>query len=152
MCFFHNFTVSIRVNRFLDAYHAQNLTFWAVTTGNEPLNGIVPVNRFNSMGWTPVSHREWIGHYMGPRLRSSQHSGTLLFAIDDQRLVLPWWIKMVSLWHVHDNVPICTYTIVLVQYLTPVGSQPQPGECVSFIRACTAAPKMHHFAKLCIRF
>lgn len=83
--------------RFLDAYRAQNLTFWALTTGNEPLNGIVPVNRFNSMGWTPMSHREWIGGHMGPRLRASEHNATLLFAIDDQRIVLPWWMKMVKL-------------------------------------------------------
>jgi glucosylceramidase len=83
------------VFRFLDEYRKQNLTFWALTTGNEPLNGIVPVNRFNSMGWTPVSHREWIGRYMGPRLKGSEHKDTLLFAIDDQRIVLPWWIKMV---------------------------------------------------------
>lgn len=81
--------------RFLDAYREQNLTFWALTTGNEPLNGIVPINRFNSMGWTPMSHREWIGRHMGPRLRASEHNGTLLFAIDDQRIVLPWWMKMV---------------------------------------------------------
>ncbi|XP_060866728.1 lysosomal acid glucosylceramidase-like [Metopolophium dirhodum] len=80
--------------KFLDAYSKQNLTFWALTTGNEPLNGIVPVNRFNSMGWTPMSHREWIGRHMGPRLRGSEHNRTLLFAIDDQRIVLPWWMKM----------------------------------------------------------
>jgi len=72
------------------------MTFWALTTGNEPLNGIFPVNRFNSMGWTPMSHREWIGDHMGPRLKASEHNNTLLFAIDDQRIVLPWWMKMVS--------------------------------------------------------
>lgn len=118
-CVFYNFTTSIHVNRFLDAYHAQNLTFWAVTTGNEPLNGIIPVNRFNSMGWTPVSHRDWIGRYMGPRLRNSQHNGTLLFAIDDQRLVLPWWIKMVSL--VHDTNVLRDQCIQSFLYV--VGSQ-----------------------------
>lgn len=80
--------------KFLDEYRKQNLTFWALTTGNEPLNGIIPVNRFNSLGWTPMSHREWIGRHMGPRLRSSEHNSTLLFAIDDQRIVLPWWMKM----------------------------------------------------------
>ncbi|XP_050422662.1 lysosomal acid glucosylceramidase [Adelges cooleyi] len=80
--------------KFLDAYDKFSLKFWALTTGNEPLNGIVPINRFNSMGWTPQSHREWIGHYMGPLLKSSKYNDTLLFAIDDQRIVLPWWMKM----------------------------------------------------------
>lgn len=88
-------SIGLKICRFLDAYREQNLTFWALTTGNEPINGIVPVNRFNSMGWTPMSHREWIGRFMGPQLRASDHSGTLLFAIDDQRIVLPWWMKMV---------------------------------------------------------
>ncbi|XP_050542141.1 lysosomal acid glucosylceramidase-like isoform X2 [Daktulosphaira vitifoliae] len=80
--------------KFLDAYKNFNITFWALTTGNEPLNGIIPLNRFNSMGWTPQSHRDWIGQYMGPILKSSEYNKTLLFAIDDQRIVLPWWMKM----------------------------------------------------------
>ncbi|VVC33980.1 Glycosyl hydrolase family 30, TIM-barrel domain,Glycoside hydrolase family 30,Glycosyl hydrolase [Cinara cedri] len=80
--------------KFLDAYREKNLKFWALTTGNEPINGIVPVNRFNSMGWTPMSHREWIGRFMGPQLRGSDYNDTLLLAIDDQRIVLPWWMKM----------------------------------------------------------
>lgn len=81
--------------RFLDEYRKHGLKFWALTTGNEPLNGIVPIKQFNSMGWTPQSHREWIGQHMGPRLKNSEHNSTLLFAIDDQRIVLPWWMKIV---------------------------------------------------------
>lgn len=44
-----------------------------------------------------MSHRDWIGGHMGPRLKASEHNATLLFAIDDQRIVLPWWMKMVKI-------------------------------------------------------
>lgn len=81
--------------KFLDEYERYNITIWAFTTGNEPINGIIPVIRFNSMGWTPVTHRTWIGKHLGPKLQNSRHNKTLILALDDQRFLLPWWIKMV---------------------------------------------------------
>nr|CAD7431410.1 unnamed protein product [Timema monikensis] len=81
--------------RFLDAYKKEGLKFWAVSTGNEPANGIIPVNRFNSLGWTPYTQRTWIAENLGPALRDSQHKKIKLLALDDQRFMLPWWVNIV---------------------------------------------------------
>jgi glucosylceramidase len=81
--------------RFLDEYKKQGVEFWGISTGNEPINGIIPVNRFNSMGWTPRSQRQWIKDNFGPTLKSS-HSNVKLLALEDQRFMLPWWIDMAS--------------------------------------------------------
>jgi glucosylceramidase len=80
----------------LDEYKVAGLKFWGITTGNEPMNGIIPINRFNSLGWSPLAQRTWIGQNLGPALRASQHNSTKLLALDDQRFLLPWWIQLVT--------------------------------------------------------
>ena len=82
-------------SRFLDEYEKEGIHFWGITTGNEPVNGILPVNKFNSMGWTPGTQRLWIKEYLGPALKKF-HPHVLLIALDDQRFMLPWWIDIVS--------------------------------------------------------
>ncbi|XP_021936125.1 glucosylceramidase-like isoform X2 [Zootermopsis nevadensis] len=79
--------------KFLDEYKKQGIEFWGISTGNEPINGILPVNRFNSMGWTPHSQRHWIKHHFGPALKK-YHCSVKLLALDDQRFMLPWWINI----------------------------------------------------------
>jgi glucosylceramidase len=81
--------------RFLDEYKKQGVEFWGISTGNEPLNGIIPLYWFNSMGWTPQSQREWIKNNFGPALKKS-HCNVKLLALDDQRFMLPWWMNMAS--------------------------------------------------------
>ncbi|XP_071442851.1 lysosomal acid glucosylceramidase-like [Hetaerina americana] len=81
--------------RFLDEYKHNGHTFWGITTGNEPMNGIIPINRFNSMGWTPREQREWISKNLGPSMVASQHNKTKLIMLDDQRFLLPWWVDIV---------------------------------------------------------
>ncbi|XP_054279021.1 lysosomal acid glucosylceramidase-like [Macrosteles quadrilineatus] len=80
--------------RFLDEYNKNNVTIWAISTGNEPSNGVLPVKHFNSLGWTPIGIANWTTHYFGPQLRGSTHNQTLILAFDDQRLFLPWWIDL----------------------------------------------------------
>ncbi|XP_046999707.1 lysosomal acid glucosylceramidase-like isoform X2 [Schistocerca americana] len=80
--------------KFLDAYKNMGLEFWAVSTGNEPSNGIIPINRFNSLGWTPKKQRKWIAENFGPALRASQHSSIKLLVLDDQRFLLPWMVNL----------------------------------------------------------
>uniref|UniRef100_A0A8D8U1K1 Glucosylceramidase n=1 Tax=Cacopsylla melanoneura TaxID=428564 RepID=A0A8D8U1K1_9HEMI len=87
---------------FLDQYKKENLNFWALTTGNEPINGDLPsflpfVPKFNSMGWLPKNAANWIANNLGPTLRASGHNATKILAIDDQRFVLPWWIEEVCI-------------------------------------------------------
>ncbi|XP_046661458.1 lysosomal acid glucosylceramidase-like isoform X2 [Homalodisca vitripennis] len=80
--------------RFLDEYKKRDVNIWAMSTGNEPSNGILPIKRFNSLGWTPISVTNWTVNYFGPQLRNSIHNDTILLAFDDQRLFLPWWINL----------------------------------------------------------
>lgn len=40
--------------RFLEEYDKHKVSFWAISTGNEPLNGVIPIMQFNSLGWTPT--------------------------------------------------------------------------------------------------
>ncbi|KAF4532136.1 hypothetical protein B566_EDAN004142 [Ephemera danica] len=80
--------------KFLDEYKKHGLKFWGMSTGNEPLNGIIPIKGINALGWTPFTQRTWIAKHMGPTLRASQHNKTNLLAMDDQRFFLPWWIQL----------------------------------------------------------
>ncbi|XP_063229550.1 lysosomal acid glucosylceramidase-like isoform X2 [Bacillus rossius redtenbacheri] len=80
--------------KFLDAYKKEGIHFWAISSGNEPSNGIIPVNRFNSLGWSPFSQKRWIEKNLGPSLHASLHRDTKLLALDDQRFMLPWWINI----------------------------------------------------------
>lgn len=87
--------------KFLDAYEEEGFHFWGLTTGNEPMNGVVgPFIRFNSMGWTPFQMRTWVGDYLGPTLRgpdrrASKHADVRILTLDDQRIDLPWWTDIV---------------------------------------------------------
>jgi len=82
--------------RFLDAYAEHGLKFWALSTGNEPINGIVPIIRFNSLGWTPSRQSAWIRNNLGPAIRNSVHNTTKIIALDDQKIFLFYWLDWVS--------------------------------------------------------
>ncbi|KAK3909828.1 Lysosomal acid glucosylceramidase [Frankliniella fusca] len=88
--------------KFLDAYEAEGFHYWGITTGNEPINGLVDgVIRFNSMGWTPGAMRTWLGQHLGPTLRgtdgrgASQHADVKILILDDQRVLMPLWTSYV---------------------------------------------------------
>lgn len=83
------------LNRFLDEYKKYNITFWAISTGNEPSDGVVPIERFNSLGWWPWTIADWIANHFGPQLRNSSHSDTLILTFDDQRILLPFIVDLV---------------------------------------------------------
>lgn len=89
----NNETVSI--DRFLDEYKKHGIKFWAISTGNEPANGVIPIEYFNSLGWWPWTLADWIANYFGPQLRNSSHSDTLLLTFDDQRSFLPFVVDLV---------------------------------------------------------
>lgn len=47
--------------RFIEQYAAEGVAIWGITTTNEPTNGVIPINYFNSLGWTadslvPIQH------------------------------------------------------------------------------------------------
>ncbi|VEN46551.1 unnamed protein product, partial [Callosobruchus maculatus] len=79
--------------KFLDAYSEQNVTFWGMTTGNEPLSGILnmPVP---SVAWVAPTQREWVQNNLGPAIRKSKHSKIRLMALDDQIFLLPFYMEI----------------------------------------------------------
>lgn len=84
--------------KFLDAYKSYNLTFWGLSTQNEPLDGIIPHFPFNCMAWTAQQQAEWIKSSLGPTLANSTsgYEKVKLVIFDDQRPFLNTWVKPVS--------------------------------------------------------
>ncbi|XP_076388302.1 lysosomal acid glucosylceramidase-like isoform X1 [Megachile rotundata] len=85
----HYATYASYITKSVAAYTSNNITIWAVSTGNEPLNAYIPFDRLSSMGWTPGTVATWVADYLGPTLAASGH-GTEILALDDQRIELPW--------------------------------------------------------------
>uniref|UniRef100_A0A3P8UKH6 Glucosylceramidase n=1 Tax=Cynoglossus semilaevis TaxID=244447 RepID=A0A3P8UKH6_CYNSE len=83
--------------RFLEEYAKHNLTFWAVTTGNEPSAGRISNYSFQALGFTPEEQRDWVALDLGPALHSSPYPNTHVLILDDNRLLLSHWAKVVSL-------------------------------------------------------
>ncbi|KAM9404925.1 lysosomal acid glucosylceramidase-like isoform 1-T1 [Salvelinus alpinus] len=81
--------------RFLEEYAKYNLSFWAVTTGNEPSAGQMTNYSFQALGFTAEEQRDWVGLDLGPALHTSTHPHTHLLILDDNRLLLPHWAKVV---------------------------------------------------------
>lgn len=121
----------IHHHRFLEEYAKYNLTFWAVTTGNEPSAGRMTNYRsgvfgvywgfldreifafalflmlqesedglchcsFQALGFTAEEQRDWVALDLGPALHASAYPHTHVLLLDDSRLLLPYWAKVVS--------------------------------------------------------
>ncbi|NXU93057.1 GLCM Glucosylceramidase, partial [Xiphorhynchus elegans] len=82
--------------RFLDEYAKHNLTFWAVTAENEPTAGLINNYPFQCLGFTAEQQRDFIAQDLGPALANSSHRHVQLIILDDNRLHLPHWAKVVS--------------------------------------------------------
>lgn len=78
--------------KFLNAYTENGLKIWAISTGNEPLNGFIPFDPLSAMGWTPKTVGNWVANNLGPTLAASKHD-TKILALDDQRIELPWFVQ-----------------------------------------------------------
>ncbi|CAG6015364.1 unnamed protein product [Menidia menidia] len=81
--------------RFLEEYAKYNLTFWAVTTGNEPSAGLLRNYSFQALGFTAEEQRDWVALDLGPALKASSHPHTHILILDDNRLLLLHWAKVV---------------------------------------------------------
>ncbi|XP_043654207.1 lysosomal acid glucosylceramidase [Drosophila teissieri] len=81
--------------KFLELMRAKNMPIWAISTGNEPLNGVIGFFfvHFMSMGWTPWQQAIWLNDNLGPTIRSSAESKVLIFGNDDQRYTYPVWFR-----------------------------------------------------------
>ncbi|XP_053133307.1 lysosomal acid glucosylceramidase-like [Hemicordylus capensis] len=81
--------------RFLDEYAKHNLTFWAVTAENEPNAGLIANYPFQCLGFTAEEQRDFIELDLGPALANSSHKDIRLIILDDNRIHLPHWAKVV---------------------------------------------------------
>ncbi|XP_053617694.1 putative glucosylceramidase 3 [Plodia interpunctella] len=82
--------------KYIEAYAAENITIWGITTGNEPLTSVMG-GRFNSLGWTTELMGKWISQNLGPTIRKSKYRNVKILAVDDQRpTILIWFNKMVQ--------------------------------------------------------
>lgn len=81
--------------KFLEAYRNQSIQLWGLTTGNEPINGLIPFFRFNCMAFTPWTQRDFVKLDLGPALAASGFGSTKLLIMDDQRYLLPLWAKVI---------------------------------------------------------
>ncbi|XP_060111216.1 LOW QUALITY PROTEIN: lysosomal acid glucosylceramidase-like [Heteronotia binoei] len=81
--------------RFLDEYAKRNLTFWALTAENEPNAGLINGYPFQCLGFTPEQQRDFIALDLGPALANSSHKDIRLIILDDNRVHLPHWAKVV---------------------------------------------------------
>ncbi|XP_056409090.1 lysosomal acid glucosylceramidase [Hyla sarda] len=81
--------------RFLDEYAKYNVTFWAVTVENEPTAGMLSNYPFQCLGFTPKLMRDFIALDLGPALAESPHRGIQVMIVDDNRVLLPYWAKVI---------------------------------------------------------
>lgn len=80
--------------KYLSLMHENGINFWAITTGNEPLNGVSAFLfvKFMSLGWLPRTQAKWVSENLGPSLKQSEIlSNIKILAGDDQRYTFPWW-------------------------------------------------------------
>lgn len=77
--------------KFLDAYKAQGIDIWGLTTQNEPSHGSLLDLQFNCMGWNAGSQRIFIVDNLGPTLESAGYGDVKLMLLDDQRTFIEEW-------------------------------------------------------------
>ncbi|XP_023311388.1 putative glucosylceramidase 3 [Anoplophora glabripennis] len=71
--------------RFYEEYEKQNISFWGVTTQNEPSDGLTVSTKINSMGWSSSQMNKWVGENLGPTIRNSTFSDLKIMLHDDSR-------------------------------------------------------------------
>ncbi len=81
--------------KFLQSYQKYNITFWALTTQNEPTDGFLFRFSFNCMGFTPESQAAFVVENLGPTLKNGGFKDIKIMILDDQRLFLESWPERV---------------------------------------------------------
>ncbi|KAJ6623025.1 Lysosomal acid glucosylceramidase, partial [Pseudolycoriella hygida] len=70
--------------KYLHYMQKDNITIWAVTTGDEPVVASI-VSDFEFMGWKAADQATWIVNYLGPTIRDSKFKNVKIFVFDDNR-------------------------------------------------------------------
>ncbi|CAF4885237.1 unnamed protein product [Pieris macdunnoughi] len=80
--------------RFIEEYEAVGIPIWAITTTNEPINGVFNLAGFNSLGWSVNELGNWIVNHLGPTIRNSKYKNVKILTCDDQRFTIPFFFNM----------------------------------------------------------
>lgn len=88
--------------KFLDAYKNEGIDVWGLTTGNEPINGLIPRFPFNCMAFTPAQQRDFVKNDLGPALKEAGYFTSVddeasikIMIVDDQRYTLPFYTSKI---------------------------------------------------------
>lgn len=83
--------------RFVQEYERHGIPIWGLTTQNEPTTGFVPGFRWQTLGFTAKSQRDFVKLDLGPALAEAGYGvdKLQLMVLDDSRLVLPHWTDVV---------------------------------------------------------
>lgn len=87
--------------KFLELMSDEEIPVWAISTGNEPLNGVIGwmFVKFMSLGWTPAKQGKWVSQNLGHTIRNSKNEDVRkvkIFTGDDQRYTFPWWMRSMA--------------------------------------------------------
>lgn len=86
--------------RFLQSYDEQGVDIWGITTGNEPMNGFIPMWPFNCMGWTSSMMRKFLANNLGPSLKAANLDPQVIM-LDDNKMSVSSWareVRSISNW------------------------------------------------------
>lgn len=76
--------------KYLKLMKEQGFDYWAISTGNEPLNGIYSSTKTMSLGWNPQNQAKFVAKNLGPMMRK-YFPNVKIFTGDEQRFVFPIW-------------------------------------------------------------
>ncbi|XP_060062556.1 lysosomal acid glucosylceramidase-like isoform X1 [Ylistrum balloti] len=81
--------------KFLQEYKKHGVDIWGVTGQNEPSDGNIFNFKFQAMGWSPETQRDFIAMDLGPAMVQSGFDHVKIMIMDDTRLFLPIWAEEV---------------------------------------------------------
>ncbi|GLD99266.1 hypothetical protein PINS_up007984 [Pythium insidiosum] len=82
--------LALYYSRFLDEYKREGITFWAMTTQNEPIRQALAPKEWQSLRFNTTEERDFIKYDLGPLL-NERHPEVQLIIYDDQKDVLNKW-------------------------------------------------------------
>ena len=85
--------------KYLELMAKNGLPFWAISTGNEPLNGLIfpRLVPFMSLGWHPMLQGKWVADNLKPAMKESPVTKDIkILAGDDQRFTVPAWLMLMD--------------------------------------------------------
>ncbi|XP_037273886.2 lysosomal acid glucosylceramidase [Rhipicephalus microplus] len=81
--------------RFLQEYGNHGIRFYGLTAQNEPTTGFSPTVKWQTLGFTAQSQKDFIKRDMGPTLAEAGYDSVQLLIFDDSNSTFPEWSNVV---------------------------------------------------------